>query len=281
VWHAGLEVITDGVGYGTTEHDQIEEGIGSQAVGPVHRHASSFTTREQTWNNLVLTSLVNCEDLTSVLGWDATHVVVDGRENWDRLLADIDTGEDRCGLRDTWETLVKNLGGQMAELQVDVVLIRANTTAFTDLHSHRSGNDIARRKILGSRCVSLHKSLSLRVEEVSTFSTGTLGDQAASSVDTSRVELDEFEILVRQTSTGNHSHTVTCAGVGGCTTEVGTSVTTSSQNSVVCPESVQSTILLVICDNTLAFAILHNQIHGKVLDEIVSVMAKRLTVECV
>jgi hypothetical protein len=52
------------------------------------------------------------------------------------LLSNIDTGEDRGGLRDTRETLMENLGWQVAELKVDVVLIRSNTASFTDFHGH-------------------------------------------------------------------------------------------------------------------------------------------------
>jgi hypothetical protein len=84
VGHAGLEVVTDSVGNGTTEDDKIQKGVGSETVGTVDGHTGGFTTGEKTGNNLVLASLVDGKNLTSVLGWDTTHIVVDGRENWDR-----------------------------------------------------------------------------------------------------------------------------------------------------------------------------------------------------
>jgi hypothetical protein len=133
---AGLEVITDSVGDSAAEDDQIEERVSSETVGTVDGNARSFTASKKTWNNLVLALAINCENLASVLSWDTTHVVMDSRQDGNRLLSDIDTGEDRGGLRDTRKTLVENLWWQMAELKVDVILIRSNTTSFTDFHGH-------------------------------------------------------------------------------------------------------------------------------------------------
>jgi hypothetical protein len=44
---------------------------------------------------------------------------------------------------------------------------------------------------------------------------------------------------------------------------------------------VNGTILLVVSNNTLALAVLHDQVSGEVLDEVVSVVAKRLSVKSV
>jgi hypothetical protein len=247
----------------------------------VDRHTSGLTTSVQTRNNLVLTLLVDSKDLTSVSCRNTTHVVVDGRENGNGLLADIDTSEDTSGLRDTGQTLGENLSGQMAELEVDVVLLSTDTTALTDLHGHGSRNDVTRSKILSGRGISLHESLTLGVEEVTTLTTRTLSDQATSSVDTGRVELDELEILVGETGTGNHGHAVTGTGVGRCAGEVSSTVTTGGENGVVGKESVESAVLLVVGEDTAALTILHDQVEGEVLDEVVGLVAERLAVESV
>jgi hypothetical protein len=260
------------VGNGTTEDNQIEQRVGTETVGTVDGNASSLTASEKTWNNLVLALLINSENLTSVLGGDTTHVVVDGWEDWNWLLGDINTRENGSGLRDTWETLVENLSWEMAELEVDVVLVWSNTTALTDLHGDRTGNDVTRGKILGGWSISLHESLTLGVDEITTLTTSTLSDQAAGTVYTSWVELDELQILVRKTSTGNHSHSVTGASMRRCAREVSTPVASSGQNSVVCAESVESSILLVISKDTLTLAVLHNEIKSEVLNEVVGVV---------
>ncbi|KAI6755199.1 hypothetical protein HG531_004305 [Fusarium graminearum] len=261
----GVELVANGVRNGTTKDNKIEKRVGTQTVSTVDGHTSGLTTSVQTRNNLVLTLLIN----------------VDGGENGNRLLADIDTSENTSGLRDTGQTLSKDLSGEMAELEVDVILLSTNTTALTDLHGHGSGNDITRSKILGGRGISLHESLTLGVEEVTTLTTRTLSDQAASSVDTSRVELDELKILVGETGTGNHGHTVTSTGVGRCAGEVSSAVTTSGEDGVVGEESVQSAVLLVVGEDTAALTILHNQVEGEVLDEVVGLVAERLAVESV
>jgi hypothetical protein len=87
------------------------------------------------------------------------------------------------------------------------------------------------------------------------------------------VELDELEILVGKAGTRNHSHTVTSASVSRSATEVGAAVTTSGQNGVLRDEPVDGTVFLVVGNNTLANTVLHDQISGKVLDEVFRVVA--------
>ena len=93
------------------------------------------------------------------------------------------------------------------------------------------------------------------------------------------MELDELEILVGETGTGNHGHTVTSASMGGSTGEVGSSVTTSGEDGVVGKESVQGTVLLVVGEDTAALAILHDQVEGEVFDEVVGLVAEGLAIE--
>jgi len=106
-------------------------------------------------------------------------LVVDSGQDWDRLLGNVDTSEDSGGLRDTRKTLVKDVWRQVRQLQEDVVLVRSDTTSLSDLQSHRSRNNVTRSKILGGRGVSLHKSFTLRVEQVSTFTSGACREHNA------------------------------------------------------------------------------------------------------
>lgn len=273
------EVVADGVGDGTAENDQVEKGVGSETVGTVHGHASSLAAGKQTRNDLVVTALVDRENLTSVPRGNTTHVVVNSGQDGDGLLGNVDTGEDAGSLRDTGQTLVQDLRRQVAELQVDVVLVRADTTALADLHGHGTRDDVAGGKILGGRSVTLHETLTLRVQEVTTLTTGTLGDQAAGAVDTSGVELDELEILVGQASTGDHGRAISGTCVCRSAAEVCSTVSTSSQNRVLGQETVQSAIFLVVGQDTTALTILHDQIDDEVLDEVVGVVSQGLAVE--
>jgi hypothetical protein len=94
----------------------------------------------------------------------SSSLVVDSGQDGDGLFGNIDTGKDGGGLGNTGQSLVENFGWEMRELEEDVVLFRSDTSSFSNLQSHGSGYDISRSQILGGRGVSLHESLSLRVE---------------------------------------------------------------------------------------------------------------------
>jgi hypothetical protein len=87
------------------------------------------------------------------------------------------------------------------------------------------------------------------------------------------MELDELKILVGQAGTGNHGHAITSTCVGRCAAKVGTAVTSSSQNGVLCDEPVDCAVFLVVCDHALANAIFHDQIRGEVLNKVLGVVS--------
>ena len=95
---------------------------------------------------------------------------MDGRKNGDGLLGHVDSREDGSGLRDSGKSLGENGSGKMRELKVDVILEGSNSSSLPDLDGHRPRDDISRREILSGRSVSLHESLSFRVEEISSLS---------------------------------------------------------------------------------------------------------------
>jgi hypothetical protein len=93
------------------------------------------------------------------------------------------------------------------------------------------------------------------------------------------VELNELEILKGKTGTSDHTGTVTGAGVGGSAGEVGTSVTTGGKNGLVSAEAVHRTVLLVVGHDTDALTVLHDEVGGEVLNEVLGVVAERLAVK--
>jgi hypothetical protein len=98
---------------------------------------------------------------------------VDGWQDRNGLLGNIDTREDGSSLRDTRKPLVENIGRKMAELKVDVILLGTNTATLTDFDGHGSGDDVTRRKILCRWCVTFHESFTFGVKEVSSLTTRT------------------------------------------------------------------------------------------------------------
>jgi hypothetical protein len=245
----------------------------------VDRDTGSLTSSIQARDNLVLSILIDAQNLSGVLGGDTSHVIVDCRQNGDRFLGDVHSGENGGSLRDTGETLVEDRGRQVRELEVNVITIRADTTTFADLQSHGARDDITRGQILGSGGITFHETFTLRVQKVSTLTTRSLSDQASSTVDTCGVELDKLQILERKAGTSDHGVTITSASVGRGAGKVGTTVSSCGKDSLVSTEAVKSTILHVQCNDTTALAILHDEIHSKVFNEEVGVVAKRLAIE--
>ena len=84
-----------------------------------------------------------------------------------------------------------------AEVQENVILLRADATALADLDGHGAGYDVARRKVLGRRGVALHEALALGVGQIAALSPCSLGDQHPGAVDAGRMKLHELHVLQR------------------------------------------------------------------------------------
>lgn len=88
-----LVILSDAQCAGTAENNQVQQRVGAEAVSAVHRRASSFTGRVQSGNNDVLSVRVG-DNLSSVVGRNATHVVMHSGQNGNRFASNIDAGED-------------------------------------------------------------------------------------------------------------------------------------------------------------------------------------------
>ena len=206
---------------------------------------------------------------------------MNGWQDWNGLLGGIDTGEDVCGFENTGETLVDLLRRQVVQVKVDVISLGANTAAFEDFHGHGAGDDVSGCKILCVGGIPLHKSLTLAISEDSTFSAAALSHEAASTVDTGRMELYELGILNWKPSSSNHTTTVTSASVRACAREVGAAVATCGHNRVSGLHPVDCAIGHIVGHDATAFAIFHKEVHRKVLYKEDAVVTKSATEECV
>ena len=110
-------------------------------------------------------------------------------------------------------------------------------------------------------------------------SSRTLSDEASSAVNAGRVELDEFQVLERESGTSDHGVSITRASMRARAAEVGASVAAGGENGLVRSEAMKRAVLHVQCHDTDALAALHNEIEGEVLDEEVGVVAERLAIE--
>ena len=279
VGHAGLEGLGDGVRARTAENDDVEKGVGAEAVGAVHGGARALTRGEQARHGRVLAVGAQGQHLTLVVGGDATHVVVHGGDHRDGLLGDVHTGEDRGSLRDTRQTLGEELGGKVVEVEVDVVLFRPDAASLANLEGHRARHDIARGEVLGGGRVTLHEALTLAVPEDTTLAARALGDEAPGAVDAGGVELDKLLILHGETRARRHRVTVSRARVRGRRGEVRASVASRRQHRLVRPEPVEGSVLHAHRDDADALALVHDEINRKILHEELGVVLERLSVE--
>ena len=227
---AGLERLGQVQADGAAEHDEVDQAVGAQAVGAVHRHAGRLADGVEAGHHRVRIVARLGDDLAVEVRLDAAHVVVDGRQHRDRRLGDVDAGENLGGLRDAGQALVQDLRVQVVQVQEDMVLVRTDAAAFADLDGHGPADHVARGQVLHRRGVALHEALALGIGQVAAFAAGALGDQAAGAVDAGGVELHELHVLQRQAGAQHHGVAVAGAGVRGGAGEVGAAIAAGGEH---------------------------------------------------
>merc|ERR1719308_563705 len=96
----------------------------------MYRAAPNLTSSIQAWYYLVISLRVNGQDLTAIIRWNTTHIVMNSGDYWDRLSSDIHSRKNHSCLRDTRKSCLKLLRGQVMKLQVYVVFLWTTTTSL-------------------------------------------------------------------------------------------------------------------------------------------------------
>src|SRR5690606_35789711 len=150
-----------------------------QAVGAVHRDAGGLADRVQAPHDRVGIAVLQLHHFTVVVGRHAAHVVVHGGDDRDRLLLDVDAGDDDRTPGDAGQLLVDVGRIEVGQVEVDVVAVLAHAAAFADLDGHRAADDVAAGEVLGVGRIALHEALAVAVAQDAAFAAHALGDQAA------------------------------------------------------------------------------------------------------
>ena len=79
---------------GAAEDDEIDQRIGAEAVGAVHRNARRLADGHQARHDVVGVAVLLGQNLAVIVRRNAAHVVMDGRQHRDRLTAQIDAREN-------------------------------------------------------------------------------------------------------------------------------------------------------------------------------------------
>ena len=156
----------------------------------------------------------------------------------------------------------------------------ADTTTFADLHGHGARNIVARCEVFVVGRITLHKTLTLGVRQVTAFAACAFGDQTAGAVDAGRVELHELHILKRQTCACHHAATVAGAGMGRGRGEIGPAITAGRQHHHLGVEDMHGAIIELPAHHTLTLPVVgHDQVDGEILDVEFRVVLEALTIE--
>ena len=201
------------------------------------------------------------------------------RDDRDRLLGRVDAGENTRIFDDAGKAFANDLRIEMGQVEIHVVALGTDPTAFANFNRDRTAHHVAGGQILGVGRVALHEFLALGIGEVSAFAPSALGEQHANAVDAGRMELDEFHVLKRQPGAQHHAIAVAGAGMGRGAGEISASVSAGRQNRHMGVEAVDRAVFEIPGDNAAAGAVFHHQIDGEIFDEERDIMFERLLIQ--
>ena len=137
-----------------------------------------------------------------------------GRHHRNRLLGAIDIAKLQCDLTNTRQAFIDDFRTEVIKFQQDVVFIGSGTTALLDFRCHGTRHHITRCEILHGRCVTLHESFAVLVQQYSSLTPHALSDEHTRAGHTSRMELPEFHIFKRNPRACRHTQAVTSIDEG-------------------------------------------------------------------
>ena len=190
----GVDVRRHGLTAAAAEHDDVEQRVGAEPVGAVHRHARALAGGVEAGEHRV--GGVD-HDLGVDVGGNPAHGVVGGGldGNGVGLRLEALVGADEVG--DVGDLGVDVLGREVGEVEVDVVLVGSRAAALPDLGEDRPAHHVARREVLDRGRVALHEPLAVAIEEDAALGAGRLRQQDPELVDAGGVELEELHVLER------------------------------------------------------------------------------------
>lgn len=140
----------------SAEYNQIQEWVSAKSVGSMHRSNCSFTCSQQSRNDNFF-SINYLGDFCFVIGRNSSHVVVDCRYNGNGFFGDVDVRENFGCFSDSGQSFVENSRIEMVEMQVNMILLWANSSSSEYLHSHCSADHISWCQVFSRRGISGHE----------------------------------------------------------------------------------------------------------------------------
>ena len=176
----------------------------------MHRHAGALPGGVQPRHR----SCVVAQHLSGDGGGDATHHVVAGGVDRNQFLHRVDTEVGAGELGDVGQFRLQHVCAEVADVDVDVVLVRTCPAALQHLEHHRPRDDVARGQVDDRGGVAFHESLALAVEQPAALAAHRLGDENPEPGQSGRVELVELHVLQGKSLAEDDSQSVAGQGVG-------------------------------------------------------------------
>ena len=123
-----------------SEHVDVEQRVGAEAVGAVHGHAGDLAGGVQARDDVVVVA----QHLGLDVGRHAAHRVVRGRVDRHRLGVRLDAKVGARELGDVRELRVDVRGLEVGQVEQHVVLVRAAAAALAHLVGHGTGATMSR-----------------------------------------------------------------------------------------------------------------------------------------
>merc|ERR1712000_113864 len=134
-------------------------------------------------------------------------------------------------LQNTWQLGVQGFFTQVVQFQEYVISIVATATAFQNFQNHRAGHNVTTSKVFSVRRITFHETLTVFVDQVTTFTTTAFSNQYTSAGNTGWVELPHFHILHRHAGADRHTNTITSVDQSIGSGLINTAGTAGRQNS--------------------------------------------------
>ena len=140
----------------------------------MHGNTGALSGRVQAGNGFFRAMLYWCDYFSMTVGRNAPHGVVCRREYRHCLIAHIHIGKGQCHVADGGQAFAYHICIKVFQCQQYMILAGATATPFTDFRGDRTTDHIPTGQVFRVGCIALHETLSLAVDQVATFATGTL-----------------------------------------------------------------------------------------------------------
>jgi hypothetical protein len=216
--HVGLlDVVADVLARPPAEDHQVEQAVGSQAVGAVNRDAGALAGGIESLHDGALA--VHDHAAVDVRG-DAAHGVVGRGQHRYGGVGRIDAQIGLAEAADVRQFGLEGLLAQMGGIQMHIVVdfaVTANALTGADFRQDGAGHDVAGRQIQQGGGIALHEPLSVAIAQDAAFTANRLGDQDPQPHDAGGVKLEELHVHQRDAPPGADRRAVTGVGesIGG------------------------------------------------------------------